>query len=395
MATQEQQTVRGILLGDRHASDIVIKSGKVIRIARAGRRPADFGSPAAIIAPTLFDIQVNGACGINLQGSEVQPEDVGRINDCLASQGVSHWIPTLITGAGEAIEHGCCVVAKALRDRRVARAVLGVHLEGPYISPEDGPRGAHPKAHVRPPDLREFDRMMRAAEGKICYVTLAPEAPGALAFIRALVKRGVVVSLGHHAATAAQIAAAVDAGARLCTHLGNGSAPQIHRHLNPLWPQLADDRLTASLIADLHHLPADAMKTFVRVKGPQRIILVSDCTRIAGLPPGKYREFGAEVELKTNGKLCLSGTDLLAGSASFLLEGVTNAWRATDLTLEQAFACATTVPAKTLGVRLPPSGARLGRRADFIVFEINRRSPASKPRILAVFIEGRRVTPAD
>jgi len=391
---REKVIVRGILVGNQRVSDLVIKNGKVIRIARAGRQRADLGSPAAIIAPTLFDIQVNGACGINLQGSEVQPEDIERINEYLASQGVSHWIPTLITGPGEAMEHGCRVVAKALRDRRLARAIPGLHLEGPYISPEDGPRGAHPKAHVRPPDLREFDRMMRAAEGKICYVTLAPEAPGALAFIRALVKRGVAVSLGHHAATAAQIAAAVDAGARLCTHLGNGAAPQIHRHWNPLWPQLADDRLTASLIADLHHLPADAMKTFVRAKGPERIILVSDCTRIAGLPPGKYREFGAEVELKPNGKLCLSGTDLLAGSASFLLEGVINAWRTTGLSLEQAFACATSAPAKTLGVRLPPSHAKLGRRADFIVFEINRRSSAPKPRILAVFIEGRRVTPA-
>jgi len=391
---REKTLVRGILLGDQHASDIVIERGKVTRIARAGRRPADFGSPAAIIAPALFDIQVNGACGINLQGSEVQPEDIVRISDCLASQGVSHWVPTLITGPAAAMEHGCHVVAKALRDRRVARAVPGVHLEGPYISPEDGPRGAHPKAHVRPPDLREFARLMRAADGKIRYVTLAPEAPGAVAFIRALVKRGVTVSLGHHAATAAQIAAAVDAGARLCTHLGNGAAPQIHRHLNPLWPQLADDRLTASLIADLHHLPADAMKTFVRAKGPERIILVSDCTRIAGLPPGKYREFGAEVELKPNGKLCLSGTDLLAGSASFLLEGVINAWRATDHTLEQAFACATSAPAKTLGVRLPPSGAKLGRPADFVVFEIDRGNPVAKPKILAVFIEGRRVTPA-
>jgi N-acetylglucosamine-6-phosphate deacetylase len=338
----------------------------------------------------LFDIQVNGVRGMDLQSGNLTVDDVAAITTELARCGVSRWAPTVITGSLDAMAHACEMIASAMDDPAIARAVPGIHIEGPYISPMDGPRGAHAKAFVRNPDLKEFNRLYKAARGRILYVTLAPELPGAAKFIRALTARGIVVALGHHNGSASDIAAAVDAGARLCTHLGNGLASMIHRHVNPLWPQLSEDRLTAGLIADLEHLPAPALKTFVRAKRPARVILTSDSVHIAGLPPGKYSLGTQAVELLPSGRICLSGTDLLAGSSLMLLQGVVNAHQVTDMTLPEAFAAATTTPARLFGVKLnglPKPGAK----ADFILFDIDKTGPRWKAVIRDVFVRGSHV----
>jgi N-acetylglucosamine-6-phosphate deacetylase len=389
--SKDSLLLRGIIPGDNYVSDLRIEGGVVMRLSRAGKDPADFGGEQAILGPALFDMQVNGAGGHDLQGADLSVETVRAVTDYLAAWGVARWVPTLVTGPIDEMEHGCRVLAEALRDRRLAKAIPGIHLEGPWISPEDGPRGAHPRAHVRPPNRHEFRRLYRAAEGKISYVTLAPEWPGAPAFIRMLVNGGITVALGHHQADARQIMAAADEGARLCTHLGNGAAAQMHRHHNPLWPQLAEERLYASLIADLHHLPEPVLKSFVRAKGPDRVILVSDCVNLAGLRPGKYRFAGAEVEMKRNGKICLSGTDLLAGSSLMLLQGVVNAWRHTDLSLAQAFAAATVNPAALLGLRGFSTRPQVGRQANLIVFMPDVVGQLAQKNIEAVFIDGERI----
>lgn len=381
--------IRGIVLGNGTPSDIIVRDGKIISVQAAGPMRPDVGSSQSIIGPTLLDIQVNGAYGIDLQSPSLAPEDLRRITDLLASKGVSRWIPTLITGPIETMEHACRVIAESMQDKVVARAVPGIHLEGPYISPMDGPRGAHAKEYVRKPSVRELDRLQKAANGKVLYMTLAPEVNGAPAFIKALVRRGVVVALGHHHGNADQIAKAVDAGARLSTHLGNGLASTIHRHHNPLWPQLADDRLAAALIADLEHLPAPVLKTFVRAKRCDHVILTSDCVHIAGLPPGPYLLGTIAVELLPSGRICLSGTDLLAGSSLMLLQGVVNAAHATDLTLEQAFACATTIPANVLGLKCRFPRPAIGAKADFVLFDIEN-APDGKPnvKVRCVYVNG-------
>jgi N-acetylglucosamine-6-phosphate deacetylase len=289
------------------------------------------------------------------------------------------------------MEHGCHVIAEARKDQCLARVIPGIHIEGPYISPLDGPRGAHAKEHVRNPDLREFNRLQKAARGNILYLTLAPELDGAPEFIRAIVARGVMVALGHHNANAEQIANAVRAGARLSTHLGNGLGSTIHRHLNPLWPQLAADRLTAALIADLEHLPLAVLKSFVRAKGPQRVILTSDCVHIAGLEPGKYSLGGLPVEMLPSGRICLSGTDLLAGSSLMLLQGVVNAAHVTDLSLEQAFASASTIPARLLGLKYRFPAPVPGAKADLILFDTaNGDGGRPKVTVRCVYINGER-----
>ncbi|MCX5759308.1 MAG: N-acetylglucosamine-6-phosphate deacetylase, partial [Candidatus Hydrogenedentes bacterium] len=307
-------------------------------------------------------------------------DDVRQLTHCMAVHGVGYWIPTLITGPIEVMERTCRVIVEARRSPAVRRAIPCIHVEGPFISPQDGARGAHAKDFVRKPNLHEFERLQEAAKGAIRYITLAPEWDGA---------PGVVVALGHHNASEEHIAAAVEAGARLCTHLGNGLASMIHRHFNPLWPQLAEDRLAAGFIADLEHLPAPVLKSFVRVKGPERTILTSDCVHIAGLKPGRYSLGGMAVELLPTGRIRLSGTDLLAGSSLMLLQGVVNAARATDLTLEQAVGCATSVPAKVLRVPLHFKRPRAGEKAEFIVFDIEKDADRWRAILHGVFIDGK------
>jgi len=383
--------LRGRLLGNATPSDVMIRDGIVASVKPTDRTRADVGTRRSIIGTTLLDIQVNGAYGIDLQSPSLKAEDVLRITEALASWGVSCWIPTLITAPMDAMEHGCRVIAEAIQEPEIAGAVPGIHIEGPYISPHDGPRGAHPREHVRNPDLREFDRLYKAARGRIVYITMAPELDGAPRFIKGVTARGVRVALGHHNGNAEQIAEAVDAGACLSTHLGNGLASTIHRHLNPLWPQLADDRLTAALIADLQHLPAATLKTFVRAKRPENTILTSDCVHIAGLAPGRYKLGSLDVELLPSGRICLSGTDLLAGSSLMLLQGVVNASEVTDLSLEQAFASASTIPAQRLGIKRRFSLPKAGAKADLVLFDIEKDAGGSAKAIVrSVFTSGKR-----
>jgi len=377
--------IRGIVLGESKPSDVLIRDGKILSITPTGRGKCDAGSATTMIAPTLFDIQVNGYGGVDLQGRDVLPEDVAKVDAKLQRIGVSHWIPTLITSSFENIEHGCATVAAALKDASLSRRIPGVHIEGPYISPHDGPRGAHDKRHVRKPNLREFDKWYKAADGRVTYITIAPEIDGAIPFIKEMIKRKVVVSLGHHNATPDGIARAVDAGARMCTHLGNGIASTINRHHNPLWPQLAEDRLHASVIADLEHLPPPILKTIARVKGPERLMITSDAVHIAGLKPGRYDLAGMPVELLKSGRIQLTGTDLLAGSATTLLQGVLNVARHTDLTLAQAFACASRVPAELFGV---PNAST---RANLIVFDLVSSTVRNSARIQSIFVDGSQV----
>jgi N-acetylglucosamine-6-phosphate deacetylase len=176
----------------------------------------------------------------------------------------------------------------------------------------------------------------------------------------------------------------------MCTHLGNGIASTINRHNNPLWPQLAEDRLLASVIADLEHLPPPILKTIARVKGPDRLMITSDAVHIAGLKPGHYDLAGMPVELLKTGRIRLSGTDLLAGSATTLLQGVLNVARYTDLTLTQAFACASRVPGALFDVKnlVPRESAA---RANLVVFDRVIRGTRETPRIHAVFVDGLRV----
>lgn len=270
-----------------------------------------------MIAPALFDLQINGHGGTWFSDEALTPEQVHRAVQAYLRFGVTRLCPTLITNSFAALAHGFRTIRKACDENPItARMVPGCHLEGPYISSEDGPRGAHPRQHVRRADWDEFSRLQDAAGGLIKLVTVAPEQEGVLDFIRTAVAHGIVIAVGHTAATPDQIRAAADAGATLSTHLGNGCAAMLHRHHNPLWAQLADDRLVSSLIVDGHHLPANIVRTVVKVKSPRNVVLTCDAAGWAGCAPGVYESKLGRSEILENGKLVVAEQrELLAGSA--------------------------------------------------------------------------------
>lgn len=247
--------------------------------------------------------------------------------------------------------------------------MAGIHLEGPSLSAEDGPRGAHDQAFIRDPDWDEFAAWQEASGRRIRLVTVAPEREGAIPFIRRLAESGVSVSIGHTNASTESIAAAVDAGAVMSTHLGNGAHPLLPRHPNYIWDQLAEDRLWGAFIADGHHLAPAVLKAMLRAKR-DRFVLVSDCVKLGGMPAGRYRShIGAEVELHPSGKLTTAANPLiLAGSAQPLDVGVANAVRFAGISLAEAVEAVTSRPATLLG---QPELGRLvaGAAANLTLFD--------------------------
>lgn len=336
------------------------------RVARVDGLPEDAVLQDLWLLPGLVDLQVNGYAGTDLNSPDIGAGGVARVVRRLQAAGTTMFCPTICTQSHDHMARSLRAVASACRDDpQVARAVAGIHVEGPYISPEDGPRGAHPIQHVRPPDWEEFEALQQAAGGRIRLLTLAPEWPGAAAFIRRAVACGVVVAIGHTAAPPEVIREAVAAGARLSTHLGNGSHAVLPRHPNYIWEQLAADELCASIIVDGHHLPPAVVKTFVRAKGVARTILVSDAVALAGLPPGDYDWLGQRVTLSAEGRIGLAGTPYLAGSALDLASAIPKVMAFAGVTLADAVAMASVNPARLLGIEA--GFLDEGARADLVL----------------------------
>jgi N-acetylglucosamine-6-phosphate deacetylase len=341
---------------------VTVENGRVAAITDSDQ------TPQVWISPALFDPQINGCLGISFNSQSLTPEQVRKVSDVCREHGIGGFCPTVITASFDALRHGFATLAKAIEaDTELSRRLPRFHLEGPYLSGEDGPRGAHPKEHARDPDWDEYRRLQDAAGGRIGMVTVAPERNGALAFIEKLAASGVVVAIGHTAATSAQIRDAVKAGARTSTHLGNGSHAMLPRHDNYLWEQLACDDLWASIITDGHHLPATLVKCIVRAKETSRLLITSDASSLAGLPPGKYREWGTDLEILASGKIVVSGTPFLAGSGHFTDSCVANVIRMAGLSLAEAIELASAQPRRLLG--LPVTKLEVGEVADLMLFE--------------------------
>jgi N-acetylglucosamine-6-phosphate deacetylase len=371
-------SVRGRRVDTGEAVSIVIEAGTIASIDAI-----DDADALSWIGPGLVDVQVNGFAGIDLNDSMASPERVAQLSRELAKVGVTSYLPTIVTAHVEDMERRLAAIASAIAaDQLSARMVDGIHLEGPFISPEDGARGAHPLDAVRGPDWNLFARWQAAAGGRIRIVTLSPEWPSSLELIERLKQSGVIVAIGHTAATPEQIRDAVSAGATLSTHLGNGAHAMLPRHPNYLWEQLAADDLWASFIADGFHLPPSVMKTIMRMKG-ERAILVSDSVALAGMPPGEYEStIGARVVLTPEGRLHLaSDPRLLAGSAQALSAGISNLVRLKLATLSEAWAMASTRPLALL--ELPGrDGLIPGSPADLVAFRLNERFEISIDRVL-------------
>jgi len=293
----------------------------------------------------LFDLQVNGFGGIDFNAPDLTSDRVAEALERMRETGVTRCLPTLITSSFDRFAVSARVLARVAHP-----AIAGIHLEGPYLSPEDGARGAHPLEHVAPASIDDFSRRQHAADGRIVLVTLAPEVPGAMPLIDHLVAAGVRVAIGHTSATPQQIGEAIGAGATLATHLGNGCPQLLPRHPNVIWELLGADELFASMIVDGHHLPPATVKTMIRAKGPGRTILVTDAVAAAASAPGRYTVGGVDCELSEDGRVSLPGTPYLAGSSLTLDRAIANTARFTGLSIDAVAPMASTIPAAYMGM---------------------------------------------
>lgn len=325
--------------------------------------------PAApLVSPGFVDIQVNGLRGVDFSGSELDAAQALSVLPFLWRTGVTTFCPTLITNSIEQLRSNLETLEAVRRlDRRFADAAPCYHLEGPYLSP-GGSRGAHDPELMKNPDWAEFSNLQDAAGGNIGIVTLAPELPGAFEFIRRATAAGVIVALGHTEATSDQIHQAVEAGARLSTHLGNGCPNLIHRHQNPLWAQLAEDRLSASLICDGFHLPPDLIRVACRAKGIGGCVLITDSVHVAGLAPGRYTMVGQKIELLPSGQVVTANRQCMAGSALAMNRAVAVFAESAGLSLEEALQAASTNPARLLNRKGVAGEIAEGEPANLVMF---------------------------
>ena len=372
------------LLGGVH--DITIHGNTITSVAES-QETTDLCA-----GPTLFDIQVNGYGGRTCRLASPDGRDaLAWISRLMRELGVGLWMPTITTTTPEALEMAFTSCATALDgDPDLAASIPGLHLEGPYISPVEGPRGAHRLEQVRPPDWDEFCRLQDASGGRIRCVTVAPEVDGAIPFIEQCVAAGVVVGMGHTDLDRESLQRAIDAGATLSTHLGNGAHDQIQRHNNYIWYQLACRQTFASFIADGHHLPQECLYSMVHAKGIDQSLLVSDTVLLGGMRPGRYEVYDREVEKLPSGRIVIPGTPNLAGSASNLLECTQNVIRMAGLSHADGWRLASVNPARVLGLD-DRFGIGVGKEATLTVYECPDGEDEASIEVLETWVAGNKV----
>lgn len=369
-------------------------TGEPVRMTLAGdridsilpARPDKSADDWPLVAPGLFDLQINGYGGVWFADRTLTADKVVAAIRPYFAHGVTHLCPTLITCSHEAFAAGFAAIRQACeREAWVNRMVVGCHQEGPFLSGEDGPRGAHPKQHIRPADWSEFCELQKISGNRIRLVTIAPEVPHAIEFIRRAVETGVVIAIGHTAATEEQIQAAVETGAKLSTHLGNGAHPIIRRHPNYIWEQLGESRLAASIITDGQHLPPSVVRSIVRAKGLSQTIVTCDAAGWAGCAPGVYENELGKVEVLTDGRIVVAGQDqILAGSSAATDACVANVVTFGAGTLRDAIDMACRNPTRLFGD--PERRLMAGNPADLILFRHD--AARSRLNILATIAAG-------
>ena len=364
---------------------LLVEDGSVVEVTSRVRRETPTGSRVldfsdGILAPGYIDIHIHGGAGRDVM--DASPEALPEVERQLASHGVSSYFPTTVTAPLDATLSALARLADAIEapeseSSGLRARPLGIHLEGPFISPCR--RGVHPPADLLTPSLGAFERFWDAARGHIRVMTIAPELPGAIEVIKEAAKRGVSVSLGHSDASLDAARAGMAAGGRHATHTFNAMRPLGHRDPGILGEVLTDPRLSADIIADGVHVDPLIVELFLKAKGPEAAVLITDATAATGMPDGRYHLGSLEVEVK-DGR-CTSGGNL-AGSVLTLDQAVRNVMKFAQWDLQNAVRIATLNPARVVrlnngsGNSLNQVGSlKPGGRADILVL-----SPAGEVR---------------
>lgn len=365
-----QEKIEALSYVDHSPVSIEIRDGMIFQVTRLQQLSED--SPGLYIAPGFMDNQVNGFAGVSFSfgDSDLTLEGIEKATKALWKQGITTYLPTLTTNSKEVLIKNFSLLAEAIESENLLGSIPGFHLEGPYINPEDGFRGAHPRRYVKLPNWEEFMEFYEASGENILQITVAPEMEGALDFISKCTRNGIIVAIGHHNASTEVVTMAIDRGAKIATHLGNGAANMINRHRNPFWSQLADDRLHISIICDGFHLLPEEIQVFYKVKGVNKTVITSDVTHYAALEPGTFTtQTGEVIELTQDGMLRYPAQNVLYGSASPITKGIGHIMKVTGCTLAEAIQMGSTNPAHLYN--LYDRGAiEPGRRADLVLFSL-------------------------
>jgi N-acetylglucosamine-6-phosphate deacetylase len=300
--------------------------------------------------PGFVDLQVNGYLGVDFSSPDLTEESFIMACRALLHQGTAAFLPTLITSPVDIYARNLPLIASALALPEFRGRLLGIHLEGPFISPEPGAVGAHNPAWTQPPDLDLLQHLDAWAGGSVRLVTLAAELEGAEELASWASGQGKLVSIGHTLASPADLERLFQAGARALTHLGNGLPKLLPKFANPLWAGLADDRYSAMLIGDGHHLPDGILRSMIRLKGIASTLIVSDAAPISGMPPGGYVTLGNPVILEESGRLYNPSTGGLVGSSATLLQCMNHLASLGFLSLEELLQVGFYNPLRLIGI---------------------------------------------
>ena len=353
---------------------LVVEDGRILEVsARSGKEIpgktpfVDFGDAA--LAPGFLDIHMHGGAGVDFM--RASPDDLPRLGKFLTTHGVTGYFPTTVTASLDATCAALHHMADAIEAARNQAGVngdavqaqpLGIHLEGPFLSHKR--RGVHPPELLVAPTVEIFERFWQAARGHVCMMTIAPEIPGALEVIKDAVRRNVCVSIGHSDAQMSVAQDAVNAGARHATHTFNAMRPLDHRDPGIIGEVLSDDRMSADIIADGIHVSPPVVQLFLRAKGIERAVLITDSISATGMPEGRYQLGPIQVEVK-DGR-CMSNGNL-AGSVLTMDRAVRNVTQFAGWSLKDAVRAATLNPARTVGLAQNHGVLACGAKANFNV----------------------------
>lgn len=361
---KEDHTITCINCISGKTNEILFHKGVVEMVKESDDRESNL-----LIGPGLIDLQINGINGIDFNTPDLTTEDMEKATHFLLSQGVTTFLPTVITNSDENILTIVSTIHQAcVSNPIVEECVWGIHLEGPFISPVEGAKGAHDERYIKAPDWALFSKFQEACGGRIKMVTLAPEWEGTDVFIKKCKAHGVLVSMGHSVANTRQIKEAIKSGMTLSTHLGNGIPLLLPRHPNMIWDQLAEDELYACIITDGIHLPDSFIKVVMKNKGKATLI-ISDATCFAGMAPGEYQgHIGGSVIVDEEKRVSLKNSPgLLAGAGKSLLENVETLIHHNLASLSEAWQMASTNVAALL---MKNDGTFNEKNDDRVVFKL-------------------------
>ena len=350
---------------------LLIEDGSIVSVCPrregelpAGTRTLDF--PGAVLAPGYVDLHVHGGAGCDVMGAD--RDQLAEFERHLARHGTTGYLPTTVTAPVEdtcaALDRLADAIEEAERAPRseVRAQAVGIYLEGPFLSYEK--RGVHPAEHLQAPSVALFERFWQAARGHIKLITIAPELPGACELIREASGRGVCVALGHSNADYASARAGIGAGARHATHTFNAMRAIDHRDPGIAGAVLTESAVSAEIIADGVHVAPAMVDLFLKAKGADSAVLVTDAISATGMGDGRYRLGTFEVEVR--GDICRSAEGKLAGSVLTLDRAVRNMMDFARCELQEAVRLATVGPARVAGIDQRKGVLAPGADADIV-----------------------------